>query len=1231
MLKYDYIIDRLTDSQKIRLLTDIRNLSRDEFSQLGIPGVNIGDTKDFARDVYPSAVSIANSWDTTLVGLVAKDIYLRMKHGGFNHATVPSAKIKISPYRYALSEDPYLASVISGEYLACAEREGMAASVPGFSVTDDEIKWLDESPDSGVLAELLVGPYRYAAAQPGCKGIITENKTTSEVYKRVNHLLSDAVMSDRVSHNGALPLSKNVSNDETVGYIADGRICLDASAQTLSAALTRYRKLKNSITAGNASVGELEDEVNNGKAISPEAIDAAVDRLLDFAFMCNEQKTLAEPDGIRRADLAKRAARESIVLLKNAANTLPLRKVKKICVIGDIAARYNGVDRDIDQVLRHIMSYDLGEPTFCKGYDINEDRSEKLIESAVRQAEKSDVVIVFLGTDDKWEKHITKNENLALPANQIALLDALRSTKKRVIAVMSGNYAIDVSFDKYVAALMLAPLNTLDGVLAAIDAITGETTPCGRLTSTLYRNTEASFAKQRAYRRSHGLSAGRFIGYRYYDTSEYHDGYPFGFGLSYTDFKYSKLTVVNGIVSFNVTNVGKRAGVEIPQLYVGIKNSAFPRPKKELVGFERIELFPKETKRVEIPLRLPELYDPIQDQFTEEQGKYRVCICSSALDVKLETEVFAGDTAFEPSNERLSDYLQSESNIITHNYTLEANYKLMKKSVKNLVFGISALVLALGIKIYCTATHTNATFLDFVSLALTGGAIVMFVLDYIEKKKAYAAKRAEIDKANEKSFSDAKEVPMFSASQMFVEEFDNVERASVETVKAHDEDLDREYFIHIDKELTFSKACEDFEIYAKERGYVFDPTTIKEIFASMSASRLIITKGMSNEAFLLFMTVLCEYFDSRTYIDNVDSTYINEDHALFGTDDNYHRVKKELLLAIESARNTKHVVHFAALTNVSFDTISNYFVPFARYARNPLGNSMVLAMNENNMSTTYYIPQNLWIILNLAPAETLDAVPEYISDLASVNSFEFALCDPVDTHTDIKRFKYPQFDHLNGKIKTIAEIDEDNWKKLDRLEEYVNEHAEYSFGNKLWTGFEKYIATYIACDGERKEAMDKAISARLLTSMISSLSGHLSEEDQSLSDTLDTIFGEENTASCRRMIQIASEKAEETDEETFDQTPAQTVEAENAQTETDYTETNESVENDEQELDTSSVEEAEKEVIASETLDLSELTDEDEFDEAADDESDESEEAEELAEAEETENTEDTDNGSSVM
>jgi hypothetical protein len=301
---------------------------------------------------------------------------------------------------------------------------------------------------------------------------------------------------------------------------------------------------------------------------------------------------------------------------------------------------------------------------------------------------------------------------------------------------------------------------------------------------------------------------------------------------------------------------------------------------------------------------------------------------------------------------------------------------------------------------------------------------------------------------------------------------------------------------------------------------------------------------------------------------------------------------------------------------------------------------MVLAMNENNMSTTYYIPQNLWIVLNLAPSETLDTVPEYISDLASVNSFEFALCDPIDTHTDIKRFKYPQFDHLNGKIKTIAEIDEDNWKKLDRLEEYVKSHAEYSFGNKLWTGFEKYIATYIACDGERKEAMDKAISARLLASIISSLSGHISEEDQSLSDTLDTIFGEENTASCRRMIQISAEKVEETEEETFDEIPERSAEAENTQAETVYTETEESVETDEQELDTSLVEEAEKEAMASETLNLSELTDEDETVEATDDDADEAEEIAEVlevteeTEVEETEapeNAEETDNGNSVM
>ena len=228
-------------------------------------------------------------------------------------------------------------------------------------------------------------------------------------------------------------------------------------------------------------------------------------------------------------------------------------------------------------------------------------------------------------------------------------------------------------------------------------------------------------------------------------------------------------------------------------------------------------------------------------------------------------------------------------------------------------------------------------------------------------------------------------------------------------------------------------------------------------------------------------------------------------------------------------------IFITALTDVKFDTISNYFVPFARYIRNPMGTNTVLAMNEKHISTAYNIPQNLWFIVNIDEFETLDNMPEYISDIATVNSFEFELCEPERTHTEITLFKYPQFDFLDTKNKSIAEIDEDTWKKLDKLEEYVNAQSPYSTGNKLWTSLEKYVATYIACEGDKREALDKAIAVKMIPSILSALKDCEIEEDKDLSSTLNRLFGEDNTIFCHKIMEIAMSVPEYTEEEYYNE------------------------------------------------------------------------------------------------
>lgn len=1130
MLKYKHIIENLTDSQKISLLTDIHNLSENEFKAMGIPGIIAGYMCDYCCDEFPSAVNLANSWDRKLIRLVAKETYRSMAREGVNHFVVPGPKVRISPYRSLLSDDPYLASQISGQYLKAAEQMNLCASMSELSITHEEVEWLDDEPDVRVLAEYVVDPYRRAARMGKCRGVYTENKANSEQYNKINISLSDAVSEGMFGEEKIFSLCRKVPSDEAVSYLANKRVCMSSSGQALTTALNRYSLLVQAISDGRASVGELEAEMEKGKAMSPELLDEAVDRLLDFAFSCNREAKLDDPELRFEKYLSKRAARESTVLLKNSGKILPISCDKNISVIGDIFATYNGQPRNAERLLEYIDRRQakgkiskkiVKKPAvFARGYDIALERSEDHLTEAYRTAMVSDRVIIFVGSNMRAEKEAAKCEKLTLPANQQALLESLREFGYKTVVVVSGNYAVDVSFAKYYAGVIFAPLNTKMGVIAAIDVALGVFNPCGKLAATLYSDTDYAFKKQKSYRQKWNMKAGRFIGYRYYDSADMNVGFPFGHGLSYTKFEYSNPQVVDGEIIFDVKNCGKRGGVEVAQVYMGSVNSSELRPKKELVGFSRVELAPGETATVRIQLKVPVIYDVKANHYVTEKGNYKVYVGSSVSDIRLETSVVAGENELAPCNENLSDYLESETNILTDNYTLEARYKRMKRSIKNLVFGIVAIVLAISIEVYCAVAYNEAVFLDVLAGILIAGAIVMFVWDYIDKKAEYKKHRALIDKVNEQSFGNADEMPIYSAPQMFVQEFDVTAREG-KLVNNPDENVDNEYFKNINKDLTFVSACSEFEAFARERGYVFTPETVKEIFAAFSASRLIMVKGMDNDTFTAFVAIVSEYFGGKLRVDSVNESYINEEFMLFGHDEADHRYKRNALLAMESADRFKYDIFIAALTDVKFEFISNYFVPFARYIRNPNGTNSVLAMNERHISTAYNIPRNLWFILNLDGGETLDNIPEYISDIATVNTFEFEFCEPEHTQTDVTMFKYPQIEYLENKNKALSEIDEDTWKKFDKFKDFVNYYTPYSVSNKLWTSLEKYVATYIACDGDRHEAIDKAIAYKLIPSVMSALKDCEFEEGKDLVSTLDRLFGEENTAYSRKMIQLA--------------------------------------------------------------------------------------------------------------
>ena len=1123
MLKHNLIIDRLSESQKIKLLTDVRVLASDEYTRLGIPFFKLSSVQGYADDLYPSPTAMANSWNMRVINEVASDIAARMSNENINAAVVSSPVAKLNIVDQALSEDPYLSSKVSGEYLSAIGNSGLGAVLDGAYFDESDVMMLDREPNEQLVNEFVIRALKDASANKKCDAIIAGADITVKNYENVNSYIADKISAeDGKAFGSSYVLCKNVAPEETVVRIVKGQICLDGSEAALKASIDRYKRLKLGISEGLVSVCELDAEIESGNAFPPEKIDEAVDRVLEFVFECAKENRGKVTSHSTSATLAKNAAYESTVLLKNKGKILPLKTGTSVAFVGDIVANYNGngfdpnVENDLTYYIRALGCSPMG---FYRGYDMREDRSEDLLNELNGALANVGTVVLFMGTNPQKEAQMIKTHNLCLPANQLAALAKIRGMGKKIIAIVSSDLSIDVTFDSMVDALVLAPLNIKQGVEAALDVIAGRTPPAGKLARTLYRETEKIEKKQAYYVDLPNAKVGTFLGYRYYDSANYDVAYPFGFGLHYSRLIYAGLSIQGGEVFFAVKNKGKTVVSETVQVYLGMKRSKRFRPRKQLVGFEKITLQPGASTTVRIPIVNTEMFDVVTKTWACEQGEYTVYIGPSVRDIRLTTRLSMGNTVLEPIGERVADYLQSETNIISERYTLEADYKLMKRNLRNIIFGAGSLFLAVTMFLFSLITGNVGIFFNAIAVILAIAGVVFFILEGSDRRKIHKEERARIDAANKASFQNAQGIPTFSTDRVFAEEFDRVGR----DVQRSDDGMQvkvSNYLDHVTDALTFESATEQFIAFAASRGYKFEATTVKELFASMSASRLVITRGMSNDSFAAFIRVLSEYFGTPAGIDVVDRYYVNDNAALFKT---YGNVKQKTAIAnaLELSVNAKERVCIAALTDVTFAEMSNYFVPFARYIRNPRSAVVIEAIGEYEQPVTFAPKENLWFFVNLRSGESLRHMPAYISELASVVRIEYTGSVPMMLSMPTTPFSYYQFDYMLEKIKDIYGIPEELWKRIDALENFVNNNSPFTVGNRASIAVERFFAAYSACGSEANEALDRALSARIIPSVIVALDTLENLDDKNLSEKLEMIFGEDNVEACRTMIRTA--------------------------------------------------------------------------------------------------------------
>ena len=1112
MLKYQSIIKQLSDPDKIRILCDIDLLSEKEYKVLGIPGVKAADISQYIGDEFPNAFALAHSWDTELIGAVAARICKHMTADEVNLAVIPGPKPRINPFEQSLTEDTTLAAAISRAYLKAADAENLPACLDRFALTNEDIQWLDTHPLKAWLYQNIAHTYRDTIKDFKCAALMTAEDITAEHYQSINADLAEQIQSEQTAI-----IYPAVSSRNTVSYLQRNALFFKGAYAALESALSRYHQLKKGIEQGKSTSTDLDAACASGRAIAPEALDEALDRLLDFVYGLKRKMQVTEfqaPD-----DLAYRAVRDSIVLLKNEYSILPAKKSKKIAIFGDLEEENEAeFGFTFDTVTSELQAQGYHCIGHSRGYDLKKDRSEDLIYPALTLAYRADIALVFLGFGQAREAKMSNIRKLSIPANQQHLLDQLHQHKVKVVAVLPSEFTPDIGLPEACDAIFMVPSRNRHTIPALIQLFSGKENPCGKLANTAYFNADHLYAERLTRQLRDGMETGPFVGYRLYDTAELNAGFSFGHGLSYTNFLYMQPNVTEKSVRFTVMNIGLLAGTEVAQVYVGMKNSAVIRPKKELCAFQKITLRPGERKTVELPIVLPEVFDETTQNWVKEQGTYVVYIGSSLTDIRLTRTLHAGNQSISADDKPLSNFIPTATNIITDHYTLEAERKRMKKSFSNLIVGIITLALAIILQVYCAYAAVDAVFFDIFSLILAICGVAYMIRESLRQSQLNKENQAGIEENNKEQFQDAQTLPVYDADQMFVQEFDIIEEARDQHDRQVTDKADAEFMMYIDKEQTFASAAQDFALFAAESGCKMSATTVKQIFSSLASSRLLLIRGMSRNEFQMLMQLLGNYFDTLVHMDTVDKTYTDAGRVLFGVNEQGARYKTNVFAAIEAARNTKQGLHFAALTGVRLADLTNYFTPYMAYIRNPLSEQRVRVLNDQNVETAYVIPQNLWFVLHVCDDDHACDLPNFVAEVATLNDFSYESVKPAAQPTHFHKFSYYQMQYLTEKLASTYAVNEDDWKKIDKLADFVKDHTDYELGNKLWLCLENYLFTYMACDGEVDSAMDAALAAKLLPSVIAALNGKMTSGEKGLIEVMENLFGEEHLALSQKMI-----------------------------------------------------------------------------------------------------------------
>ena len=578
---------------------------------------------------FPTAVLSACSFDEKLLKQMGKAIAMEAKANKVSIVLGPGANIKRNPlcgrnFEY-FSEDPYLTGKLAAAFIQGAQNLGIGTSLKHFAMNNQEYKRFssDSIVDERTMREIYLAGFEMAVKEGKPDTVMCcYNKVNGIHGSRNKWLLTDVLRKD---------------------WGFDGLVMTDWGAMVDR--MDSYEAGCDLSMPGGSNFMEKEtiEAVKNGK-LDVAYVDESARRVLQLV----EKGIEGVKDDVQVSlqnnfELARKIAEESAVLLKNEEHILPILDREKTAFIGFMAeqSRYQGAGSS------HINPWKLVSATeacpevaYVKGCREDGSTDDVLIKEAVALAKSKEKVVVFAGLTDSYESEGFDRENMKMPAGHVRMMEEVAAANPNVIVVLMSGSVVEVPWIDKVKAVLYMGLCGEAGGEAIANLLFGFSNPSGRLAETWpYKYEDCISAsyygnphKDAQYRE------GIYVGYRYYETAAVNVRFPFGYGLSYTNFTYSDLRVKGPYVTCKVKNTGNITGKEVVQLYIEPQEKNKYRAKRELKAFTKISLNPGEEKLVQFKLE-ERSFTIWNDGWKIPEGKYEICIGKDAHNMLLREEI----------------------------------------------------------------------------------------------------------------------------------------------------------------------------------------------------------------------------------------------------------------------------------------------------------------------------------------------------------------------------------------------------------------------------------------------------------------------------------------------------------------------------------------------------------------------------------------------------------------